>query len=121
MSKEDNIELQGVVIDLLPESRCMVQLENGHKVLCYTAGKLKKFKIYSSEQQNHGLENVLDTKIISKSKKSIEGKDKASLKFNIVNTDRSVGAMLSGKIAKLYGHKGLPKGCLLYTSDAADE
>ena len=69
----------------------------------------KKFKIYSSEQQNHGLENVLDTKIISKSKKSIRSKDKTSLKFNIVNTDRSVGAMLSGKIAKLYGHKGLPK------------
>jgi glutamate synthase (NADPH/NADH) large chain len=72
----------------------------------------KKFKIYSSEQQNHGLENVLDKRIISKSKKSIESKDKISLKFNIVNTDRSVGAMLSGKIAKLYGHKGLPKGTI---------
>jgi len=45
LSKEDNIELQGTVIELLPESRCMVELENGHKVLCYTAGKLKKFKI----------------------------------------------------------------------------
>lgn len=45
MSKEDNIEFKGIVTDLLPESRCMVQLENGHKVLCYTAGKLKKFKI----------------------------------------------------------------------------
>ncbi len=45
MSKEDNIEFQGTVIELLPESRCMVELENGHKVLCYTAGKLKKFKI----------------------------------------------------------------------------
>jgi len=45
LSKEDNFELQGTVIELLPESRCMVELENGHKVLCYTAGKLKKFKI----------------------------------------------------------------------------
>jgi len=45
MSKNDVIEFEGVVTDLLPESRCMVQLENGHKVLCYTAGKLKKFKI----------------------------------------------------------------------------
>ena len=45
LSKEDNLEFQGTVIDLLPESRCMVELENGHKVLCYTAGKLKKFKI----------------------------------------------------------------------------
>lgn len=45
MSKQDNIEFQGTVIELLPESRCMVELENGHNVLCYTAGKLKKFKI----------------------------------------------------------------------------
>ncbi len=45
LSKEDNLEFQGTVVDLLPESRCMVELENGHKVLCYTAGKLKKFKI----------------------------------------------------------------------------
>ena len=45
MSKEDNLEFQGTVTELLPESRCMVELENGHKVLCYTAGKLKKFKI----------------------------------------------------------------------------
>lgn len=45
MSKEDNLEFQGTVVELLPESRCMVELENGHKVLCYTAGKLKKFKI----------------------------------------------------------------------------
>ena len=45
LSKDDNIEFKGIVTDLLPESRCMVQLENGHKVLCYTAGKLKKFKI----------------------------------------------------------------------------
>ena len=45
MSKEDNLEFKGTVVDLLPESRCMVELENGHIVLCYTAGKLKKFKI----------------------------------------------------------------------------
>ena len=45
MSKEDNLQFTGTVIDLLPESRCMVELDNGHNVLCYTAGKLKKFKI----------------------------------------------------------------------------
>ena len=45
MAKQDTLEFKGTVIDLLPESRCMVELENGHKVLCYTAGKLKKFKI----------------------------------------------------------------------------
>ena len=45
MAKQDTLEFKGTVIDLLPESRCMVELDNGHKVLCYTAAKLKKFKI----------------------------------------------------------------------------
>jgi len=45
LSKQDVIEYQGIVTDLLPESRCKVKLENGHEILCYTAGKLKKFKI----------------------------------------------------------------------------
>ena len=45
MSKQDVLEFQGTVTDLLPESRCKVELENGHNVLCYTAGKLKKHKI----------------------------------------------------------------------------
>ena len=45
MSKSDVLEFNGKVTDLLPESRCKVQLENGHNVLCYTAGKLKKHKI----------------------------------------------------------------------------
>jgi translation initiation factor IF-1 len=45
LSKQDVLEFQGTVTDLLPESRCMVKLDNGHNVLCYTAGKLKKHKI----------------------------------------------------------------------------
>jgi translation initiation factor IF-1 len=45
LSKADNLEFQGKVVDLLPESRCKVVLTNGHTVLCYTAGKLKKNKI----------------------------------------------------------------------------
>lgn len=41
MPKEDAIEVSGVVQEVLPNSQFRVELENGHKVLAYAAGKLK--------------------------------------------------------------------------------
>ena len=40
MSKEDVIEVEGVVIDALPNAMFKVQLENGHEVLAHVSGKL---------------------------------------------------------------------------------
>lgn len=45
MSKEDMIELQGVVIEMLPESRYRVRLENGMEILAYGSGKMKMHRI----------------------------------------------------------------------------
>ena len=52
--------------------------------------------------------HVLDEQLIAQAEKAILSKQKMSLHYPIVNTDRSVGAQLSGKIARLYGHEGLP-------------
>ena len=41
MSKEDVIEVEGVVTDALPNARFKVQLENGHEVLSHVSGKLR--------------------------------------------------------------------------------
>lgn len=41
MSKEDIIEVEGVVIDALPNAMFKVQLENGHEVLAHVSGKLR--------------------------------------------------------------------------------
>lgn len=41
MSKEDVIEVQGVVIDALPNANFQVELENGHKILAHVSGKLR--------------------------------------------------------------------------------
>ncbi len=41
MTKEDAVEVSGVVEEVLPNSQYRVVLENGHKVLAYAAGKLK--------------------------------------------------------------------------------
>ena len=42
MAKEDLIEMQGVVTEALPDSRFLVTMENGHSLVAYTAGKMRK-------------------------------------------------------------------------------
>ena len=42
MAKEEHIEMQGVVNEVLPDSRFRVTLENGHQLIAYTSGKMRK-------------------------------------------------------------------------------
>lgn len=42
MAKEELLEMNGVVDEVLPDSRYRVTLENGHKLIAYSAGKMKK-------------------------------------------------------------------------------
>lgn len=42
MAKEELIEMNGVVMEVLPDSRFRVTLENGHKLIAYTGGKMRK-------------------------------------------------------------------------------
>ena len=51
---------------------------------------------------------LLDQQMIAAAGKVLDSKDEIALDYAIRNTDRSVGAMLSGTIAKRYGHEGLP-------------
>jgi translation initiation factor IF-1 len=43
--KEDLIEFEGVVLEMLPDSRFRVRLDNGHETLAYVAGRMKKSRI----------------------------------------------------------------------------
>lgn len=45
MAKEELIEMNGVVDEVLPDSRFRVTLENGHTLVAYTAGKMRKHHI----------------------------------------------------------------------------
>lgn len=45
MSKEETIEFEGIVTDVLPDARFRVELENGHQVTAYTSGRMKKNRI----------------------------------------------------------------------------
>lgn len=45
MAKEELIQMQGEVLEVLPDSRFLVSLENGHQLIAYTAGKMRKHHI----------------------------------------------------------------------------
>ncbi len=68
--------------------------------------------IRHAETQDHGLERALDHELIGAAKPAITRKEKQELDFPIRNLNRSVGAMLSGDIAKRYGAAGLPEDTL---------
>jgi len=60
------------------------------------------------EDQDHGLDKALDNKLIAQAKLALETGEKVSFIQPIKNLNRTVGAMLSGEVAKRYGHAGLP-------------
>lgn len=45
MAKEDNIEMEGTVVDTLPNTMFRVELENGHVVIAHISGKMRKHYI----------------------------------------------------------------------------
>ena len=63
--------------------------------------------LYRSQKQDHDIHDILDKKLIKQSKQAIDKFQPVQIKSMIKNTDRSTGAMLSGEIAKIHGHKGL--------------
>ncbi|MFO1247053.1 MAG: glutamate synthase large subunit [Alphaproteobacteria bacterium] len=65
--------------------------------------------IHHKEKQNHGLETALDHDLIAAAKPSIENGQPVRLERSVRNVDRTVGAMLSGEVAKRHGHAGLPE------------
>ena len=64
--------------------------------------------LYCTKTQDHELTNLLDQQLIAGAQKSIKDKEEVNLDFAIRNTNRAVGAMLSGIIAEKYGEEGLP-------------
>ncbi|AHB49466.1 glutamate synthase [Hyphomicrobium nitrativorans NL23] len=75
----------------------------------------KGVAIHHCETQDHGLEKVLDNALIEVAKPALDAKKPVKAEFGIKNTDRTAGTMLSGRIAKLYGHAGLPEDTIWLT------
>ncbi|ANW97474.1 glutamate synthase subunit alpha [Wenyingzhuangia fucanilytica] len=68
--------------------------------------------VKNSEPQDHNLDNVIDFTILKDAHAAIFRKEVTNLSYPIHNTDRSVGAIVSNEISKIYGHLGLPEDTL---------
>jgi len=75
--------------------------------------KAKEVPNFNTTSQDHNLDHVLDFEIIKATIPSIYRKEKTRINFTIKNTDRSVGAILSNEISKIYGAQGLPEDTIL--------
>ncbi len=64
---------------------------------------------HCTEKQNHGLEKALDHHLIASARPALEHRQPVQIDVAVKNTNRTVGAMLSGEVAKRYGHAGLPE------------
>ncbi|MFY8167071.1 MAG: glutamate synthase large subunit, partial [Sediminibacterium sp.] len=65
--------------------------------------------LYCTEKQDHGLDNVLDWKLLAAAQPAILKQQKISASFPIRNIDRTVGTIVSNEITKIYKEVGLPE------------
>jgi len=65
-----------------------------------------------TRRQEHPIDDVLDRTLIEQAAPALESRQKVEIEVPIRNVDRSAGAMLSGEVAKRFGHKGLKDGTI---------
>ncbi|UCE85555.1 MAG: glutamate synthase large subunit [Deltaproteobacteria bacterium] len=67
------------------------------------------FAIYNCEGQEHGLDSVLDMKLLELAKPALERAERVRIELPIRNTDRTVGTILGSEVSRKYGEQGLPE------------
>ncbi|MDR0863347.1 MAG: glutamate synthase large subunit [Candidatus Symbiothrix sp.] len=92
---------------------CTVQgARKGESETVHRAPCTKYPNIRCTKTQDHKIDHILDREIIRKTKPAIEKSLPVEMNVSIGNTDRAVGAMLSGEIAKRYGNAGLQENTI---------
>ncbi len=82
--------------------------------ILYPVFNPKGLTLYNSESQDHGMADILDWKLLAQAKAAIEDKTPVFGAFDVKNTDRTIGTLLSNEIAKKYGSLGLPDNTINY-------
>ena len=77
--------------------------------LLYMPERSKEVDIHNTHPNTQESKGHIDQELIRDAKKALNGAEKVWISKNIVNIDRTVGAMLSGDISKRFGEAGLPK------------
>ncbi len=77
--------------------------------------KADRTEMFHTQNQKHPIDDVLDRKLIAEAKVALEEKKPVRIETGVINVNRSVGAMLSGEVAKRWGHAGLPEDTIHVT------
>ena len=72
----------------------------------------QRVQTYCCIDQDHGLERALDHQLIAQAQPAIENGTPVQISLSVSNSNRTVGAMLSGRVARKYGEEGLPDGTI---------
>lgn len=80
--------------------------------LLYFPEEAKIYPLHNTSAQKHGIEDVMDHQLIKESQSALINQAKVWVAKDISNTDRAVGAMLSGEVSKRYGEVGLPRNTI---------
>jgi glutamate synthase (NADPH/NADH) large chain len=74
----------------------------------------KDVTLYNSEKQDHGMDDILDWKLLEAAKVALEDKTPVFATYEVRNVDRTIGTLLSNEISKKYGSPGLPDNTINY-------
>ena len=74
--------------------------------------RARRVQTYCCIEQDHGLERALDHQLIAQAQPAIEQGVPVNISLPVRNSNRTVGAMLSGRVAQKYGEDGLPDGTI---------
>ncbi|TKG91075.1 glutamate synthase large subunit [Puteibacter caeruleilacunae] len=77
--------------------------------LLHMPEEASKYDIHNTFLNIKSIDDVLDHKLIREANKAIKSKERVWMAHDIVNVDRTTGAMLSGEISKRFGEEGLPE------------
>ncbi|MDP3869071.1 glutamate synthase large subunit [Phenylobacterium sp.] len=75
--------------------------------------------LWNQDRQDHGLGKALDNTLIADAKDALANRTPMRGEYPIKNINRTVGAMLSGEVARAYGHAGLPEDTISLTFHGA--
>jgi glutamate synthase (NADPH/NADH) large chain len=68
--------------------------------------------LYCSKEQKHLIDDIIDRRMMEDAKDALENQTSVNLEYDVVNTDRTIGAMLSNEISKKYEADGLPENTI---------
>ncbi|HBY85124.1 MAG TPA: glutamate synthase large subunit, partial [Colwellia sp.] len=107
--------------EMVGQTQCLKQLANVdhwkykgvdltpllHKVECD-----ENETLYQSINQKHLIDDIIDRKMIIDAQAALDSQQSVSLEYDVINTDRTIGAMISNEISKKYQDKGLPENTI---------